>query len=50
MPNILYYLGYDYSSTDLLEPTVYNVNATAEEEIIKLNYFADLLINLRAKA
>lgn len=46
---IFYYLGYDYSLTTLLEPTVYNVNATAEEEMIKLNYFADLLINLRAK-
>ena len=46
---IFYYLGYDYSSTDLLEPTVYNVNATAEEEMIKLIYFTDLLINLRAK-
>lgn len=47
---IFYYLGYDYSLTTLLEPTVYNVNATAEEEMIKLNYFADLLIKLRAKA
>jgi hypothetical protein len=47
---IFYYLGYDYSITSLLEPAVFNVNATAEEEMIKLNYFADLLINLRAKA
>ena len=47
---IFYYLGYDYSITTLLEPSVFNINATAEEEMIKLNYFADLLINLRTKA
>ena len=45
-----YHLGYDITISELLDLPVANAHNTDTAAMSKLNYFADLLVNLREKA